>query len=165
MSGRVVAKSLVALMLLAVAALAAGFYVLRLVLSDDLAFRQGDLAYAIVTSETIRAFPRFSAIGDDVDFRYSARDGTAPAEIEMTYHSPDSVDDLLRKYSAYCELQEYAAVPEDEHFLPSRLACDAADHRIEVDFRVPGPDATLVSVTFLEKSSASTSARQTARVP
>ena len=151
MAGRALRVWLVALLTLLVAATGVGVYVLSIVLSDNLAFRQGSFAYAIVaTSDTVRDFPRFVAAGQAVDFTYSPRDGTAPGEIVMTYTSEDAVDDLERKHRQHCERQGYEAVAEDGHLLPSRLACDAQDYRSEVDLQ-PRGSATSVTVVFLER--------------
>ena len=128
-----------------------GIYVLSIVLSDHVAFRQGGPAYAIiVTSKTVHDFPRFTAAGRDADFTYSARDGTAPGQITMTYSSKDVVNALDRKYRTYCQRQGYASVPESERLLPSRLGCDAPDYRIQIDLQ-PRGTTTLVTVVFWEQ--------------
>ena len=128
-----------------------GFYVLNVALSDHLTFQRSDIAYSIVvTSKTVREFPRFAAARQAVDFTYSARDGTAPGQIIMTYSSISAVEDLDRKYRSYCERQGYARFPEDELFLASRLGCDASDYRIEVDFQRRN-NSILVTVVFLER--------------
>ena len=112
---------------------------------------RGDAAYTIVaTSKTVRDFPRFTTAGQAVDFTYSARDGTAPGQITMTYFSTDAAEDINRKYRDYCQRQGYPIVPEDRHLLSSRLGCDGSDYRIEVDFRRYNT-ATLVTVVFLER--------------
>jgi len=151
MTGRTLRISVVAFLALVVAVTGGGLYVLNLVLSDNLAFRQGDFAYIIVTTKTVRDFPRFAVIGEKVYFKYSARDGTAPGQIVMTYDSTDTVEDLERKHRAYCQRQDYPEISEDKRLLPSRLACDAFDYRIEIDFRLPRYNATSVRVVFLER--------------
>lgn len=137
--------------MLAVAVIGGGLYVLNLVLNDNLAFRQGDFAYTIVTTKTVREFPRFAVIEERVYFTYSARDGTAPGQIVMTYDSTDSVKELERKHRAYCRREDYPDISKDKRLLPSHLACDASDYRIEVDFQVPRNNATSVRVVFLER--------------
>ena len=137
--------------MLTVATIGAGFYVLNVALSDNLSFRPGDVAYYIVaTSRTVREFPRFSAAAQAVDFTYSARDGTAPEQISMTYASTAAAEDLDRRHRAYCQVQHYASVPEDDLFLASRLGCEASDYRIEVNLR-PHDQGTLVTVDFVER--------------
>ncbi len=151
MAGRALRVRLVVFLTLTVVAIGSGIYVLSVAFSVHLTFQQSDAAYTIVvTSKTVRQFPRFTAAGQAVDFTYSARDGTAPGQIIMTYSSKDAVEDLDRKYQDYCERQGYARVPKDGHFLASRLGCDASDYRIEVDFRQRN-NATLVTVVFLER--------------
>lgn len=137
--------------LLAAFALSGGFYVFNLLTSDNLKFKKGDVAHAlIIRSGTIRNFPTFDRVSDDVRFTYRARDGTAPEEIVMTYDSSLSIDDLLHKLKAHCESQNYDEVPEDKFLLRSQLACDAPDYRIEINMQLPRYDATRVTVTFLD---------------
>lgn len=134
------------------AALAIGsvYYVFNLLTSDNLKFRKGDFAYMlIVRSNVIHDFPTFDVIKEGVSFVYSARDGTAPEEIIMSYDSAASIDDLLQKYRAHCADQNYSEVPEEDFLMHSRLACDAPDYRIEIDFQLPRYDATRVTVSFL----------------
>ena len=134
-----------------VAAIAAGSYVLRVALSEHFTFRQGDAAYWIVmTSKTARDFPRFLAEGQDAAFVYSARDGTAPGWITMTYTSSDTLPDLDSNHRRYCRSQGFSAVPKDGLLLTTRLGCDAPDYRIEIEFR-PAGDHNQVTVLFLER--------------
>lgn len=142
---------LVVLSALTVIAIGGGLYVLNVVFSDNLTFEQGDPAYIfVVTSKTVREFPRFTAAGQTAKFTYSARDGTAPEQIIMTYSSKDTVEDLDREHRTYCERQGYVRVPGDSLILASRLGCDASDYRIEINF-VQRKNATLVTVVFLER--------------
>jgi len=142
---------LVAIIALIAVLIGIGFYVLNVVFSDRLNFQQSDIAYSIVvTSRTIRDFPRFTATGGDVDYTYSARDGTAPGQIVMAYHSNSPADDLDRKYRTYCVRRSYSAIPKNELFLDSRLGCDATDYRIEVNFQ-QRKESVSVTVVFLEK--------------
>jgi len=147
-------KGLAVMAMLVIAVTGGGVYIFNLVMSDNLNFRQGDFAHAIVVrSKTIRTFPNFDVIRDGVHFTYSAGDGTAPEQITIRYDSSESVDDLTQKYQAYCEGKGYPIIPEDKHLLRSRLACDAPDYRIEIDFQLPRYDATSVNVVFLEQRS------------
>ena len=151
MAGRGSRVGLVAFLSLTVVAIGAGIYVLSIALSDHLTFRRGGPAYAIVvTSGTVRDFPQFGAVKRGAEYTYSARDGTAPGHITMTYASTVGVEDLERRYRDHCARQGYARVPEDRHLLASRLGCDASDYRIEVGFRRQN-GTTLVTVDFLER--------------
>ena len=151
MAGRALRVTLIAFLTLIVVAFGIGTYVLSVVFSDHITFRQSDAAYMfVVTSKTVRDFPRFTASRQAVGFTYTARDGTAPGQIIMTYSIKDAVEDLDRKHRSYCERQGYSIVPEDQHFLSSRLGCDASDYRIEVDLQQRNT-ATLVTVVFMEK--------------
>ena len=150
-TGRALRIWLVAFLTLVVVAIGSGIYILSVSLSDDLAFRQGDAAYYIVvTSKTVRDFPRYSEVGQVAKFIYSARDGTAPGQIVMTYSSKGSVGEIDEKYQDYCERQGYSKVPNEGLFLESRLGCDASDYRIEVDFQQRST-ATSVTVVFIER--------------
>ena len=151
LAGKSLRIRLIAFTTLTVVAIGGGIYVLGVALSDHLTFGRNDAAYFIVvTSETVRDFPRFATVGQDVEFTYSARDGTAPGQIVMTYSSKDTVEDLDRKYQGHCTRQGYGRVPKDGYFLASRLGCDASDYRIEVDFQRRA-NVTLVTVVFLER--------------
>ena len=151
LAGRPLRIRLAAFLTLAVVTIGGGVYVLGIALSDHVTFRRNDAAYFIVvTRKTVRDFPRFATVGQAVEFTYSARDGTAPGQIIMTYSSHDGLEDLDRKYQGYCGRQGYTRVPKDGHFLASRLACDASDYRIEVNFQ-QRKNATMVTVVFLEK--------------
>lgn len=151
MAGRALRIRLAAFLALTVAAIGGGIYVLNVAFADHLTFRLNDAAYFIVvTSKTVGDFPRFTPVGQVVEFTYSARDGTAPGQIIMTYSSKSAMEDLERKYQGFCAGQSYAKVPEDRRFLASRLGCDASDYRIEVAFQRRN-NATLVTVVFLER--------------
>lgn len=142
---------LVVVLTLAAATAGGGLYVARIVFSDHLVFRQGGAAYVlIVRSETVRGFPRFAAAGREAEFTYSARDGTAPGVIAMTYASAAGAGDLAARYRDHCRRRGYAPVADGDRLLDSRLACDAADYRIEIAFAARG-GATRVTVTFLER--------------
>jgi len=140
------------LLALVVVAIGGGFYVLGIALGDHVTFREGDVAYTIVvTSKTVRNLPRFAAAGQAAAFTYSARDGTAPGQIILTYSSQDAVAELDRKYRDHCTRQGYDGVLENRLFLEkSRLGCDAFDYRIEFEFQRRAT-ATLVTVVFLER--------------
>lgn len=139
-------------MVLSVAVIIGGcLYILILVTSDHLEFRENDLAYlAVVTSQTVSGLPRFKAGGDPADFVYSAREGTAPGQIIMTYLSEDTAEGLAQKHRDHCLDRGYAQVPEDQFLLPAQVACDAEDYRIEIALQERG-DQTLVTVNFLER--------------
>lgn len=142
---------LVVILALIAGAAGIGIYVLNIVFSDGLKFRQNDAAYFIVaTSKTVRNFPRFTAAVRPVDFAYSARDGTAPGQIVMTYSSSDVVADLEGKHRFYCQRQGFPIVPKDRLLSAARLGCDAPDYRIEIDFSRRN-NATLVTIVFLER--------------
>ena len=139
------------LLVLAATAIGAGIYVVNVIFGDNVTFRQGGVTYAlIVTSDTVRDFPRFTTAGRPVDFAYSAKDGTAPSQIIMTYLSDEAAEALDRKHRNYCESMPYSIVPVDKHLLESILGCDAPDYRIEIDFHQRNVE-TLVTVVFLER--------------
>ena len=133
--------------LVLVAGVAGGLYLFSLVTSDNLEFRDGGLTYAIiVNSRTVSEWPR----GEPARFTYSARDGTAPAVILLSYRSQDSVSDLMQKIRDHCRAEGFAWVPEDR-FLPNTvMACDAEDYRIEVALGKQG-GGNGVQVSFLEQ--------------
>lgn len=139
-------------MVLSTAAVIGGcLYILILVTSDHLEFRENDLAYlVVVTSETVSGMPRFKAGEDPAEFAYSAREGTAPGQIVMTYLSEDTAEGLVQKHRDHCRGRGYAQVPEDQFLLPAQIACDAEDYRIEISLQERG-DRTLVTVNFLER--------------
>ena len=139
--------------LFAALVIGSGFYVFSLVTSDNLKFQKGDFAHTlIVRSDTIRNFPIINPFDDDIYFTYSARDGTAPEQITMSYDSLASVDELPEKFAAFCKEQNYAAVPQSDYLLRSILACDAPDYRIEIELYLPRHNATRVTVSFLGRS-------------
>ena len=139
------------ILVLATTAVGAGIYVLNIIFSEYIAFRQGGPAYTLlVTSDTVRDFPRFATAGQAVEFAYSARDGTAPSQITMTYASDETAEVLDRKHRDYCERKPYSAVPANKLLLESVLGCDASDYRIEIDFRQHN-SAIIVTEVFLER--------------
>jgi len=141
---------IVALALLAVAVVC-GVYVLRLILSDHLIFRENGLAYAIIArSGTVRDFPRFNGDGRADEFTYAAMDGTAPGEIVMRYASNHAIADLEQMHRLHCNRHGFRQVPRDDHIMPSRLACDAPDYRIEIDLQQHG-DMVSVTVTLVQQ--------------
>ena len=121
--------------LVLLAGVAGGLYVFSLVTSDHLEFQDGGLTYAIVVnSRTVSEWPR----DEPARFSYSARDGTAPAVIILSYQSQDSVSDLMQKIRDHCRTNGFAWIPED-WFLPDTvMACDAEDYRIEVALEKQG---------------------------
>lgn len=150
MSARALRTTFIAILALIVTSIGAGVYVLSVVTSDYLTFRQHHIAYFIVTmSSTIRNFPKFSVIGDEVRFTYSAREGVAPEHITMNYDSSETFENLLQKHQAHCADRGYRIIPEKEFLTQSRLACDAPDYRIEIDIDLPRHNATPVTINFM----------------
>ncbi len=134
----------------AAAAVAGGVYVLSIALSEDISFQEHHPAYwIVVTSDTVRGFPRFEADGESATFTYRARDGTAPGQITMAYVSKQPIEALEQKHRLFCTQVGYVHVEKNKLLLPTQLGCDAADYRIEIDFR-PRADSVLVTVMFLE---------------
>ncbi len=132
------------------AAAAGGIYVLSVALGENVTFEEYDPAYwIVVTSDTVRDFPRFEAEGQTAVFTYDARDGTAPEMIDVQYASSEQPDALARRFYEHCALMAFSPVSKDDLFLPGDLGCDAPDYRIEIAL-APRGGGTSVTVRFLE---------------
>lgn len=147
-AGRV---GLVTCLVVAVLAVAVAVYVLRIALSDHYTFGKNDIAYfLVVTSPTIRDFPRFTSAGEPLEFTYQARDGTSPSQITLSYNSQEPVETLHRNYHRHCVDKGYPVVARDQYLRLSDFGCDAPDYRIEALFRKLGA-GNFVTAVFLER--------------
>ena len=136
---------------LAVLAAAGGaLYALSIVLSDHLTYHRGDIAYRLtVTSDTVRGFPTFAMDEKLVDYTYSARDGTAPEQIELTYASEIHPDDLAKAHRYHCVRQGFETNGLDDSQTVNIVRCMARDYFITSAIQ-PGDDGTArVRVSFV----------------
>lgn len=143
-----IALAVVGLALITVAGSA--IYVLSVVLSDHLTYRRSDLAYRLtVTSDTIRGFPTFAKDERQVDYTYSARDGTAPEHIELTYASEIHPDELVQAHRFHCERQGFEFDDARGSQLLNVVRCTARDYFITTAVHPRDNGETRVSVSFI----------------
>lgn len=136
--------------LVLIAAATGTTYTLSVVLSDHVTYHRGDIAYRLtVTSDTVRDFPTFARDVKRVDYTYSARDGTAPEQIELSYDSPIHPDDLLEAHRAHCVRQGFDTAGISGHDLRSVVHCQAGDYDITATVQPRGDGETRVRVSFV----------------
>lgn len=139
--------------LVLIAAVAGAVYALSVVLSDQVTFHRGDIAYRLtVTSDTIRGFPTFATDEQLVDYTYSARDGTAPEHIELSYASSIHPDELADAHYAHCVRQGFETIDINDRQLASVVRCRAGDYLITAAAQPRNDGETQVRVSFVGRS-------------
>ncbi len=135
-----------------VVALAGAVYGLTIVMSEQVTFRRGDLAYRlIVTDDAVRQFPTFAAEGRDVEYVYNASRDDSPRRIGLRYVSDVYPDDLARAHLDHCTRRNFKPLPVEQLSADQLLGCDAPDLRMEAGFHPRDDGMITVVVTFTSR--------------
>jgi hypothetical protein len=136
--------------LVLIAAATGAVYALSILLSDQVTYRRGDIAYRLtVTSDTIQSFPTFAKDERLIDYTYSARDGTAPEHIELSYASTIHPDELADAHHAHCVRQGFETIDINDRQLASVVRCRAGDYLITAAAQPRNDGETQVRVSFV----------------
>jgi hypothetical protein len=128
------------------------FYAGSLVIRDEVAFHDGDLAsWILAHSATIRDFPTPGAAPGPKALRYRAGDGPAPARVVLSFDSREPPSSILDALSTYCVSRGYQVIPGGNQ-RSFGLQCLAPDYLISITLTPRMPGGASAVAEFEEKA-------------